>query len=410
MYENKGINYLRDKLNQKKKRVDLRYKFYDMKNISYEFEISTPPKLKNWSSCLNWCADAVDVLADRLVFREFRNDPFDMNGILMMNNPDVLVPSSILGALISSCDFIYLYPGDDGFPCMQVIDGGNATGVMNEVTGFLDEGYAVLDRDDDGKPVREAYFTIGRTEIIENDEVTAVEKYPFSYATLVPIVYRPDARRPFGRSRISRSNMSLVGSALRTIKRSEISAEFYSFPQKWITGLSEDVEGLEKWRASMSAMLAITNDEDGENNVKIGQFTQQSMQPHVDHLKSIACLFAGGNGMTLDDMGFTTENPASADAIKAAHDKLRLTARKAQANFGSGLMNACIVGCCMRDGVDYDRAVFYDTKKIWAPIFEPDASSISTFGDAVSKVNAAVPGFFTAQNIEDVSGIAPGEE
>ena len=78
----------------------------------------------------------------------------------------------------------------------------------------------------------------------------------------------------------------------------------------------------------MATLIAITKDEDGDKPT-FGQFMQQSMTPHVDHLKMFASMFAGETGLTLDDLGFPTANPSSADAIKAAHDSLRLTARAA---------------------------------------------------------------------------------
>ena len=128
----KGKEYLKHKLQLKRNRVLLRYKHYEMKNIVRDFRISTPPKLMNWMSVLGWCAHAVDSLADRIVFREFAEDNFDLNSIYDMNNKDVLFDSAIVGALISSCDFIYIAPDDEGFPRMQVIDGANATGVFSK--------------------------------------------------------------------------------------------------------------------------------------------------------------------------------------------------------------------------------------------------------------------------------------
>lgn len=74
------------------------------------------------------------------------------------NNPDVFYDQVINGALINGCDFVYISPGDDGFPRLQVIDGRNATGEMDPITRLLKEGYAVLARDDLGSPTLEAYF------------------------------------------------------------------------------------------------------------------------------------------------------------------------------------------------------------------------------------------------------------
>ena len=100
-----------------------------------------------------------------------------------------------------------------------------------------DRGYAVLERNaDNGTPTLEAYFTAGSTWYYPKGEKPYLVTNPAPAPLLVPICYRPDAARPFGHSRISRACMGLQQGALRTLKRSEISAEFYSFPQKYVLG------------------------------------------------------------------------------------------------------------------------------------------------------------------------------
>lgn len=403
----RGIGYLRNKLSVKRGRVKTRYMYYAMKHNVPDFGISTPPKLRNMMSTLGWCGKAVDSIADRLVFREFADDTFDINGIYQANNSDVLFDSAILGALIASCSFIYISADEEGFPRLQVINGDDATGILDPVTNMLAEGYAVLKRDDSGIPQIEAYFTAESTIIYDKQSGAEVYDNPAPYPLLVPIIYRSDADRPFGRSRISRACMSILASASRTVKRSEISAEFFSFPQKWVTGLSPDTEILDKWSAAMSAMFAITSSSGrNESEPKFGQFTQQSMQPHNDQLKMFASLFAGETGLTMDDLGFVTDNPSSQEAIKASHETLRLYAKKAQRNFGTGFLNAGYLAACVRDNFAYKRRAVYKTTPKWEPVFEPDAAMLSSIGDGAIKINQAVPDYLDAEVLRDITGIA----
>lgn len=400
-----GMEYLKRKLMNKRVRVRMRYNYYEMKHLARDFDISTPPNLRAWMTCLGWCSKAVDAIADRLVFNEFANDNFMMNEIYQMNNKDVLFPSAILGALISSCDFIYIHPDDDGFPRMQVISGYNATGTMDPVTGMLEEGYAILDSDDYGNPTLEAYFLPGRTEYHRaGTRGVQVFQNDAPYPLLVPIINRPDAARPFGHSQISRACMSIVDSAMRTAKRSEISAEFFSIPQKYILGTDPNAEPINKWTAAMSAMLEITKDENGDKPT-IGQFQQQTMTPHIEQLKMFAALFAGETGLTLEDLGFASGNPASSDAIKAAHESLRLKARAAQRYFGTGFLNAGYLAACVRDKFPYQRRVIYLTEPKWEPIFEPDATALSGIGDAAMKLQQSFPDYFTNDKLKDLTGI-----
>ena len=403
-----GIGYLKRKLVTKQSRVQTRYRYYEMKECHTPRNLMVPDQLKNkFSIKLGWCTKAVDSLADRLQFRGFRNDNLDLTSIYQMNNFDVLADSAILGALITSCDFIYISMDKNGYPRMQVIDGYNATGIMDEITGMLEEGYAVLDRDENGQIISEAYFGKGYTDFyIKGQEPYRIENI-CSYPLLVPIVYRPDAKRPFGHSRISRACMRYQDNVADTLLNMAICSETNAFVQKYIAGSDPDMD-FDSSRAWMSSFLNISASEDG-TKPDLGQFQQASLAPYIDEIETQASLFAGEVGLTLDDLGFSKSNPASVDAIRASHENLRLTARKAQRQFGIGFLNAGYLAACLRDEFDFNREVLYETKPIWEPVFEPDANAIGMIGDAAVKVNSAVPGYFNAENLRDLTGIDSDE-
>ena len=401
----KGMQYLKRKLQSKKTRVDLRYSYYEMKHKAQDLKVSTPDSLTWLTETLGWCGKAVDCLADRLTFREFADDVLMMNDIFQRNSADILPDSAILSALIASCCFVYISEDSDGFPRLQVIDGGKATGIIDPITGLLTEGYAVLKAEQiTDKPITEAYFTPGHTEIYTGGKRIQTITNKAEQCALVPVIYKPDAKRPFGHSRISRACMAMMDGALRTIKRSEITAEFYSFPQKYVTGISPEAEKLDKWKSTISSMLVFESD-DTEHHPVVGQFAQQSISPHIDQLKMFASAFAGETGLTMDDLGFPQDNPSSSEAIRAAHENLRLMARKAQRCFGVGLLNVGYVSACMRDDFPYKREVLHKTRPVWAPIFEPDAQALTGIGDAISKINEAMPGYLTEEKIRDLTGI-----
>lgn len=403
-----GMERLRGKLAAKKNRVNLRYKYYEMKQAVRDIAGIIPPRLRAVSYALGWCAKSVDALSDRLVFDGFRHDDFYLGEIFQMNNADILFGSANLSALISSCSFLYIGQDSDKYPTIQVIDGGHATGMIDPVTAMLTEGYAVLETDEDGQPELEAYFRPGITEYFRRGKRESVFRHKAPFALLVPVIYRPDAKRPFGHSRISRSCMDIVCAAVRTLRRSEVSAEFYSFPQRYVLGLDEDAEPLDndakKLQATMSMFLDFRQDEKG-GHPTVGQFEQQSMAPFTEQVKMLASVFAGETGLTLDDLGFSTENPSSAEAIRASHECLRLTARRAQQTFAVGYLNAGFLAACIRDEQTYQRSAFRNVKAAWMPIFEPDAAGLAAVGDAVLKMNQAQEGFFGADNIKALTGL-----
>lgn len=410
----KGIDYLKKKLDKKRTRGLIRYKYYEQKQSAPDLGISTPEGLEWFTAINGWCSKAVDNLADRLQFVGFEEDIFDLMEMFNQNNPDIFFDDAMLSALITSCAFVLVSRGESNPDetqriRFQIIDGTNATGIIDDFTKLLTEGYAVLERDENEKVVKYAYLQPGRTEVYEmgKKDPVSVETFDSPYCALVPIIYKPDAKRLFGHSRISRACMDYTKAAMRTVKRMEISSEFYSFPQKYATGLSQDAEVMDKWQATMSAMLTFTKDEDGEKPV-VGQFQTGSMGPHIEQLKALASMMSGETGLTLDDLGFVTSNPSSAEAIKAAHESLRLMASKAQRCFGVGFKNVGFMGACIRDNFPYVREMILETKAVWKPVFEPDAAMLSAIGDGVLKLNQAFEagtGFIDENRMRRLTGI-----
>lgn len=405
MTENyKGIGYLRRKLVSKMPRVDTRYRYYEMKDLHTPRNLMVPPSLQNkFKFTLGWCTKAVDSMADRLKFRGFKNDNFNMQQIFEMNNSDILYDSAILGALITSCDFIYISEDETGFPRLQVISGGNATGIMDPITGMLTEGYAVLKRDDHDNVLIEAWFIPGKTVIYEKGRKPYTVDNAAPYPLLVPIVNRPDAKRPFGHSRISRACMSYQNNAKDALVNMAICSEVNAFPQKYVLGMDEDAEPIDKHKAAMSDFLQINRSQDAVPTV--GQFPQAQLTPYVDEIKEYASLFTVETGLTLDDLGIASSNPSSYDAIRASHENLKSLAEKAQRSFGTGFLNTGYLAACVRDGYPYKRNQVYQTKPLWEPIYVLDATGIAALGDAALKVNQAVPGYFGKENLREMTGI-----
>ena len=380
-----------------------------MKYYEAPIGITIPANIRaQYRSTLGWTAKGVDSLADRIVFREFGNDDFNVTEIFNRNNPDIFFDSAILASLIGSCSFIYISKDKDDEVRLQVIESSNATGVIDPITGLLVEGYAVLARDDYGQATLEAYFEPNATHFIPKNGRPYSISNPTDIPLLVPVIHRPDAVRPFGRSRITRAGMYYQKYAKRTLERADITAEFYSWPQKYILGLDPDAEPLEKWQATVSSLLTISASDNGEKP-NVGQFSTASMSPFTEQLRTAAAGFAGEMGLTLDDLGFVSDNPSSVEAIKASHENLRLAGRRAQRSLGAGFLNVAYVAACLRDEIRYARSQFVRTKVKWEPLFEADANMLTMIGDGAIKLNQAIPGYIDGETIRDLTGIKGSE-
>jgi hypothetical protein len=393
---------LQFKLNERASRVALRYEYYEMKNAALHLGIAVPDSMRSLVSVLGWCAKAVDGLSDRLILRDFLVDDFGINDIYNQNNPDILFDSAIEEALIGACSFLYIAQDEEGFPKIQVIDGRNATGIIDDTTGLLREGYAVLKRDEQNQVVTDAYFEPHKTTYLEKGKLT-VFSHSSPYPLLVPVLNRPSSKRPFGHSSISRACMNIVQHARETVRLIMVAAQFYSFPQRYAIGTDDDME-FDRWKAAVSTMFNLTKGEDG-TIPHVGQFQQQSMEPLFKQLELYAALFSGETGLTVEELGFTKANPSSVDAIKNTREPLFRKAIKAQRNFGTAYINAGICAACLRDKVAYNRSEFFRTKARWMPVFGPNLDG--ALGDAIQKINMVSPGFFDQETLSTLVGIDP---
>ena len=139
--------------------------------------------------------------------------------------------------------------------------------------------------------------------------------------------YQAELENPFGKSRITRAVMYYTDSAVRTMLRTEVSAEFYNAPQRYALGADENAftddagNPVPAWQVMLGRLLTLTRDEDG-NLPQVGQFPQQSMQPNIEQLRSIAMMFAGETSLPVGSLGIVQDNPESAEAIRARNEEL----------------------------------------------------------------------------------------
>ena len=399
-----SLEQLKGKLSKKSAWIEKRYNYYEQKHLRPDpSPVITQRDTWVYNCKLGWCTKAVDSLANRLSFDGFRNDNFNLWEIFQMNNADVFFDTSVRSALISACSFVYISADEDGYPRLQVIDGKNATGNIDTRTNLLTEGYAILDTDEYGVPTLEAYFTPTETTYFSKGKPTEVFANPTGYVELVPVIYRPSDKRPFGHSRISKAAMDEMDQARFCLTRAAVTGEFGTIPQKYILGLDPSAE-FDSIKQTYKSFMAIDKDSDGDKPV-VGQFQQLSMTPHIEsynlHLKN----FAGETGLSADDLGFMTANPSSAEAIRAGHSELELIARKAQDCFGSCFLNVGLVAASLRDEIHYNRRELYNTVPVWKPLFTLDNSAMGSFGDAVIKINQAIPDAIDKTVVKEMTGL-----
>lgn len=393
------LTTLTNQLAEKRGRNVLKTVYADGKNALNDIGISLPPQMKYLEWALGWPAKAISALGSRCSFDGFvmpgeDQDPFDLAGLLADNNADSVLPQAFASALTHSVAFLTITPGDSGEAPVLLLptEATQATGIWDRRTNSLSDALTVS-RSTDGQSGTVVWY--GRDHVttfrLGADGKVDVDSQPnrTGRVWVEPLPFKPDLSRPFGHSRVSRAVMSYTDAALRTMARAEGHAEFFASPQRYALGADEGAFGTkaDKWNAVMSRMLTISRDENGDIPT-LGQFQQMSMQPHFEHLRTLAGLFAGETSVPLSSLGIVQDNPSSAEAIYAAKEDLVIESTAATRVWGDGLRRAAVTAVMLRENLTEPPAELRALRAKWR---NPATPSVVSAADATVKKVSALP-------------------
>lgn len=387
----------------KLKRNLTRAVYYDHKNVLEDLGIAIPPHLTDIALVLGWPSKAVDVLARRCKLERFvtpgtDDDPLDIRGLWRGNDMDIELPQTLSSSLLHSCAFMSATPGMAGEPDVLISSQSAlyGSGLWNHRLRRLKAALSIMEFNDLGLVQQFVFFIPGRTiRCIRSGNSWNIERFDNRLDRLPVEVlpYKPRLDRPFGSSRINRTVMGLTDSALRTLFRMEISAEFYSSPQRWIMGADEsmfvDEAGNPKsqWEAILGRVWAAGRDEDGEVP-SVGQFNASSQQPHIEQIRSLAAVFASETSLPLRALGIVQDNPSSAEAMESEERDLIIEARYAMDCYGPRIVRLMQTALQIRDGWDEMPPEVADLDVRWSDPSNPPASASA---DAVVKLLGVMP-------------------
>ena len=382
----------------------IRREYYRQKNLLKNLNIAIPPALTNLEAALGWPAKAVDMLAVRSRFDGFvtpENAGDAVNDILEQNNFRMVYHQAVTSELIHSCAFITVSGGNvaAGEPevLLSAYSAETAAAVWSMRKKRIDYGMTVVDIDPKTRvPLQINLYT--DTDIIvmtcqdSTNQMWDIRYTPHTQGRplMEPLVYRPELDRPFGKSRISRAVRSITDNAVRTAVRSEVAAEFFTSPQKYLLGTSDDptFKG-SKWDAYLGNIFTATKDEDGDTP-EFGQLSQMSMQPHTDYMRSLAAQFSGETNIPISSLGVISDNPSSAEAIYAAKEDLIIEAESLNETNGAALKNIGRLIVAMLENKTL-RELTTNEKNIQPRFRNPAIPSVVSQSDAIIKQISAIP-------------------
>ena len=342
---------------------------------------SVPPKMREFQTVVGWPAIIVDVIEERLKWKGWFDlsileeqpqevDNFDPNADPLDDIPepvkvdasvqkffdDVYLDNSLeseapmvhLDALIFGCGFASVGTRDpddlEKTPLVTTESTELTTGIYDPQKRRLTSG-VVFRTDDDGNIVRGALMKLDETIylrrlgvggrwIVEDKDEHRLGRLP-----LVPFINRPMGSRRSGRSEITRPIRGYTDIGVRTILGMETNREFFSAPQRYVLGATEedflDEAGnkIPGWQSIVGRLWGIGRNEDGELP-QVGQWDPAPSRPYLEQIQGLSQLVAADGAVPQTYLGFMSDNPASADSIRALESRLIKRSERRITSFG----------------------------------------------------------------------------
>ena len=373
--------------------------YYEGRNLAKDLGIAIPPHLRTVETVVGWPGTVVDVLEERLEHNGWivpgnGTDDRGISEIVEQNQLNEEFSKGHLDALIYGIAFGVVGSGEEGEPStlITVESPTHMTGTWNRRKRALEYALCVT-YDEKEKPTGAAFYKPGETiDLVPNGvgwDIEGRDTHNMPGIPVEPIVNRPRAGDMSGRSEITRAIRAYTDNAVRTVLGMEIAREFFSAPQRYMLGVKEsafqDADGnpLSAWESYIGKILALEADEDG-NMPQVGSFAASSPEPFVAQLRQLAQLVAAESGMSATYLGIVQDNPASADAIRAADVRLEKRAERRQRIFGAAEGRLMRKALWVRDGADPGVT----PHPIWRDAGTPTRSAQAQ--DAVALVTAGI--------------------
>lgn len=201
---------------------------------------------------------------------------------------------------------------------------------------------------------------------------------------VVPLANRPRLRHMEGTSEL-RAVVPISDAACKIASDMMVAAEYHAMPRRWATGLSRDDFSDESGQplgalSSLAGRLWVNESE----TVQFGQFPEAQLSNFHETINQLARLVSALTGLPPAFLGLATDQPPSADAIRASEARLVKRAERRQRAFGEAWERVMRLVLLVRDGSVDPRTRSLET--VWR---DPATPTFAQQSDAVVKLHAA---------------------
>ena len=421
--EREVVGKLATRIRRNRRHLLLSDAFYRAEQVIEDLGISIPPELSGLHTVAGWGAASVDPLEERIDLEGFRYpDSASGDGDLWEwwqdNNLDVESHLAHVDHFVHGQNYVAIGSGDGGpneidtapvitpesaldFACEFDARGRTVTAALRLYT---------VDREQLGT----LYLPDRTMHLIRlGNEWRLVEEPDVHGLGVVPVVRGANRQRTGARdgaSEITPACRSLIQSCSRTLLGLEVAREFYAAPRRFVLGAAEDAfedqngKPLSAWDTYAGRVWGLTRDEDGQMP-EVGTFTAYDPTAFTKIIEQYARLMASETGLPPGYLGISTDQPASADAIRQAEQRLVKRAERRQKVLGEMWEDVMRAALLVQTGTVPDKA-----KRLEALWGDPSTPTKAAQWD--SAVKGVQAGILPADSpvTWDIAGLSAGQQ
>lgn len=385
--------------------------YYNLHQELRSLNIAIPKAFEKLNCTIGWCYKAVNVRVVRSIFDGFvfagENDA-KLDWLVRKNKLKTLYKQAYTMSLVHGVSAISVMADEnDPYGCVvRAYSANQFSCIWDKDKNRIAAAIVLAGVDKNNVPTKyiahfaDAVLTITRTGTKWQCEQ---ETNPLGVPLIDVFVHEADLDRPLGHSLLTPELLGIVDKAMRDVERMEVGAEFFTYPQRYIIGASEqlfsvkngeDEDGepiyepspAKKLQAYIGAFLAISRDEEGEVP-QVGQFSPAQAENFTRVFENDAQRFSGCSCVPLSQLGVLGNNYTSSDALGAANDPLILDVQQSNLANAQTLENIAKLMMAISSHVTLDKLT-ETQKRVQAYFQDPSMPTMSARADAWSKIGA----------------------
>ncbi|AOT25466.1 portal protein [Mycobacterium phage BabyRay] len=405
---------LLDEFEQQIADLDENTAYYESQRRPDAIGISVPPEMQELLAHVGYPRLYVNALADRLKLEGFRlggSDEADEKlwDWWQANNLDVEGTLGHVDALVHGRSYVTVSAPDPKFdfgvdpkvPIIRVEPPTNLYAKIDPRSRQVTEAIRAIYDADGSEIISATLYLLDQTVYFDKVESewtqTRVVKHNMGMVPVIPLANRNRLSDLYGTTAITPELRSVTDAAARTMMLMQSTAELMGVPLRLLFGVTrrelgipDDDEAVTPRQAFEAYYARILGFEAPEG--KAYQFDAAELRNFVDALDALDKKAAAYTGLPPQYLSFSSDNPASAEAIRSSESRLVMAAERLALVFGGAWEQVMRVAHkVMNPGADLPPNL-YRLESLWA---DPSTPTYAAKADAASKLynqgNGVIP-------------------